>query len=213
MIFTASNFGSTWAQSSETFQISGVIFPCWPWTYCLTLQGSLAACRTERPGEEQSALRALHFFSVGMWWREGWASWLDSGSSPALSPPSLCLQLVEQPLTLLTKGLDWEMLSAQQPLDWFLKGGIVASVSEQTLLFVVSAGSQQREQAYWIRSFEIGAPESVFPRIVWSYSHAQECWRTCRAERTRVSFRGRLASVHLWPGQLFHLPKSQLIHL
>ena len=61
MIFTASNFSTTWAPSSETFQISGVIFPCWPWTYCLTLQGSLAACRTERLGEEQSSLRDLNF--------------------------------------------------------------------------------------------------------------------------------------------------------
>lgn len=84
MIFTASNFGSTWAQSSEIFRISGVIFPCWPRTYCLTLQGSLAACRTERRREEQSSLRDLNFFSTGMLWKEGWASWLDSDPSPAL---------------------------------------------------------------------------------------------------------------------------------
>lgn len=71
-----------------------------------------------------------------------------------------CSQLVEQPLTLVMKGLHPEMLSAQQPLEhWLLKGGTGAPGSESSLLFVVS------ERTYWIRIFEIGAPESVFPRL------------------------------------------------
>lgn len=92
-----------------------------------------------------------------------------------------CSQLVEQPLTLVMKGPDRDMLSAQQPLEhWLLKGGTGAPVSESSLLFVGS------EQTYWIRIFETGAPESVFPRMASSNSYAQECWRSCRAERTRA---------------------------
>lgn len=61
MIFTASNFGSTWAQSSETFLNEWCDFSGLALNILLDAQGVWLLARTERLGEEQSSLRDLNF--------------------------------------------------------------------------------------------------------------------------------------------------------
>lgn len=115
-----------------------------------------------------------------------------------------CSQLVEQPLTLVMKGLDWEMLSAHQPLEHSLalKG------RDHSICFrIISAVCHKCWfPATWTNLLDQNLGDWC-PRICISKNRVKLFICSGMLEelqgRENQGLRGRLTSVHLWPGQLF----------